>query len=119
MAQYTDEEILQANQGRIVIGDYVIFRGNIAIKWKSQDVENVNIMYEKTQGGITTDTMIAGNVTSNPEVVNTYSFYVPFVGNPQYEYPIYRLKIVSSISNNVVAYSNPVKVSVDMRKTGK
>ena len=119
MAQYTDEEILQANQGRIVIGDYVIFKGNLTTKWKSNDVENVNIMYEKTQGGIKTDIMIAENVVSNPGVVNTYSFYVPFVGNPQYEYPIYRLKIVSSISNNVVAYSNPVKVSVNMGKTGR
>ena len=114
MAQYTDEEIIAANQGRIEIGDYVIFKGNLSIKWTSQDVSTVNIMYEKRQANNIENIMIAENITSNP--VNTYVWVVPnsFSGNPQYEYPIYRIKVVSTESNNIVAYSNPFKVSVDM-----
>lgn len=114
MAQYTDEEILFANQGRIEPGDYVVFKGNLVIKWVSKDVAKVNIIYEKTQGATKTDTNIAQNVVSDTNNVNSYTWLVPFAGNPQYVYPTYRIKIVSTVSNNVVAYSNPFKVSVDM-----
>ena len=114
MAQYTDEEILLANQGRIEPGDYVVFKGNLVIKWISRDVAKVNIIYEKTQGATKTDTNIAQNVACDTNNVNSYTWMVPFSGNPQYVYPIYRIKIVSTVSNNVVAYSNPFKVSVDM-----
>lgn len=114
MAQYTDEEILQANQGRISIGEYVVFKGNLLIKWASQDVEAVNILYEKDQGELITDIMIAENISSTNIALNTYSWYVPFSGNPQQSYPTYRIKIVSTVSNNVITYSNPFKVSVIM-----
>ena len=84
MAQYTDEEILQANQGRISIGEYVVFKGNLLIKWVSEDVETVNILYEKDQGEIITDVIIAENVASTNTLLNTYicSFYI-------FAYPFY------------------------------
>lgn len=117
MAQYTDEQILQANQGRISIGEYVVFKGNLLIKWVSQDVETVNILYEKDQGEIVTDIMIAEDVASTNILVNTYTWHIPFSGNPQQPYPKYRIKIRSTISNNVIAYSNPFKVSVIIPET--
>ena len=88
--------------------------GNLLIKWLSEDVETVNILYEKDQGEIITDVMIAENVASTNTLLNTYTWYVPLSGNPQQTYPTYRIKIVSTVSNNVVAYSNPFKVSVSM-----
>jgi hypothetical protein len=117
MADYTDEQILQANQGRIEIGDYVVFKGNLVLKWVSQDVNKVNIMYEKFMPGppqTTEEIMIVEDINSSSNNVNSYTWFVPFSGNPQYEYPIYRIKIVSTQSNNIVAYSNPFKVSVNM-----
>jgi len=118
MAEYTDEEVLLANQGRIEPGDYVVFKGNLVIKWVSKDVAKVNIIYEKKQGTTKTDTTIEQNIVSDTNNVNSYTWSVPFYGNPQYEYPIYRIKVVSTVSNNVVAYSNPFKVSVNMGSKG-
>lgn len=114
MAQYTDEQILQANQGRISIGEYVIFKGNLVIKWESKDVDTVNIIYEKTQDGVSEDTIISENIASSSNMINTYTWHVPFYGNINYEYPTYRIKIISTISNNIVAYSNKFKVSINM-----
>lgn len=116
MAYYTDEEILLANQGRIVEGDYIVFKGNLVIKWVSKDVAKVNILYEKKQNNITQEYVIGQNINSSQTTINSYTWNVPFSGNPQYEYPIYRIKVVSSITNNVVAYSNPFKVSVNMNQ---
>lgn len=116
MAQYTDEEIIVANQGRISEGDYVVFKGNLIVKWVSKDVNKVNILYEKKQNNITQDYSIVQNINSSHDTINSYTWNVPFSGNPQYEYPIYRIKIVSSTTNNVVAYSNLFKVSVDMNQ---
>lgn len=114
MAQYTDEEIKLANGGKIVDGDYVVFPGSLAIKWISKDVNKVDIKYEKKQNNTTQEYLIAGNVNSTSTSVNIYTWTVPFVANPQLDYPIYRIKVVSSVSNNVLAISNPFKVSVNM-----
>ena len=111
----SDNQIIEKNLGKIENGDYVIFPGaTVAIKWVSQDIENVNILYEKTIGGNTTTMNIVQNIPSNNSIINSYNVYVPFslAGNPNYEYPIYRVKIIDTLTNNVVAYSNPFKISV-------
>ena len=120
MADYTDQEIIDANQGRISEGEYVVFKGNLVIKWVSKDVNKVNVLYEKKQNNTTQDYLVGQNIDSNQNIINSYTWNVPFSGNPQHEYPVYRIKVVSSITNNVVAYSNPFKVSINMGKgTGK
>lgn len=115
----TDEQILELNNGKIVPGDYVVVTGTpTAITYNTYDVGVVNIVLEKTSpDGNVED--VSGYLNSTPILCQNDVQPKTFIWlsniNPDInqEYPIYRIKVVSSQPQGVIAYSNYFKISVN------
>lgn len=111
----TDERILELNNGKIVPGDYVVIYGyRTTITYNTHDVGFVNIVLEKN--GIDIPGYLNGNnpiPCMNSLQPKTFSWLCNINPDPNYEYPKYRIKVVSSQPPGVIAYSNYFKISVN------
>jgi hypothetical protein len=113
MAQITDEQILQINNGKIIPGDYVIVSGAInVIKYNTFDVEFINIVLEKN--GIDIPGYLNGTqpiLCQNEVQSKAFSWLCNIIPNVNEDYPKYRIKVVSTQPPGIVAYSNYFKIS--------
>jgi len=115
MAQMTDEEILQLNNGKIVPGDYVVVTGTTTtITYNTHDVGFVNIVLEKN------GTDVAGFLNGTQPILcknnvqpKTFTWLCPINPDTNQDYPKYRIKVVSQQPQGVIAHSNYFKISVN------
>src|SRR3989344_793026 len=113
MSALTDEEVLTLNNGKISIGDYaVVSKSKITILFTTQDVPKVNAVLEKNGADVPGYLNVSPILCSNSKQ-NTFIWTCNInpMPNTNEDYPTYRIKLVSSDSNTVVAYSNYFKVS--------
>jgi hypothetical protein len=116
--QFTDKEIIEANNGKIVPGDYFVFPGRIPVSWKSHNIDKVNILYETILDGRITETQIIQNFKCSATEINNYSIDFSKINvNVNAPYPRYRIKIVDSENGSIIIYSNYFKVSINIVRT--
>lgn len=111
----TDQEILQLNNGKIVPGDYVVVYGTTTtITYNTHDVGFVNIVLERN--GVDVTGYLNGTqpiICKNNVQPKTFTWLCSIRPDPSYEYPKYRIKVVSQEPQGVIAYSNYFKISLN------
>jgi len=121
MAGITDEQILEWNNGKITPGDYVVLsKTRTVITYNTHNVNFVNIVLEKD--GVDIPGLLNGNnpiPCNNDQQPKTFSWLCNINPDINYEYPKYRLKVVSTQPSGVIAYSNYFKISVNNSLTGE
>jgi len=109
----SDREIVQMNNGKISIGDYVVFSGEvIPIVFYTNDIKSVNIILEKNGNDL--PNYLNGNspfVCKNNDK-NQFNWVCNIIPDINQEYPKYRIKIKSVEPEETIAYSNYFKISI-------
>ena len=120
MAQISDQQILDWNNGKIIPGDCVVVTGTrTTITYNTHDVEFVNIVLEKTApNGTASDVpgfLNGANpiICMNDQQPKTFSWLCNINPDINVEYPKYRIKVVSLQPPGVIAYSNYFKISIN------
>lgn len=112
----TNQEIYDLNKGRITAGDYFVVLGTkIDIIFTPYNINSVDIYLEKTEKSLEPyDILIQADVSCTSGVKTVYQWICDQSVNINDEYPIYRIKVVYSRSNSVIAYSNKFKIATSI-----